>query len=419
MIAKIRAAKPGQMVRDTDGKGKVPGLCLRYQLSGKKTWCLYYRTKAGRKRLMKLGDFEAIGLIDVREIARKHLLTVLNGGDPMVEQERVRGEPLICDLFEKCFEEHWSRPRFVESGWAREVKTIYKRAIEERFGKMRLSEVGLARVKDWHKKMIDTPVAANRALEVLSRIFNLAIDEGLTTFNPCSRVKAHTERQRERFAEPEEIKKIGSILEREFDCYPNEVAFLYLLMVTGARPRSIERARRDQLKFKEDYAVLSFSGKTTAETGANERLIIPVQGLELLTRIPIPRDGTLTGCKMPRRLWDKIRKEVGCPDLWARDLRRTFATVGLSQGIASGIIGEVQNHRSAETMKRYQKLLPTTAAEAVNEVAKALEDIIHEARTVSEEAVLQEGGLTERSEHTLECESESADLQAVPVCGMG
>jgi hypothetical protein len=43
-----------------------------------------------------------------------------------------------------------------------------------------------------HKRQ-RSPASVNRELELLSKVFNLAIRDGLTSYNPCTRVQRYRE----------------------------------------------------------------------------------------------------------------------------------------------------------------------------------------------------------------------------------
>lgn len=282
-------------------------------------------------------------------------------------------------LFHMVWTEHWNTPRFIRSRWASEAARNYENHIAPHFATKRVGSLTAKEIRAWHKGMADRPFAANRSLEILSKMFTFAEEAELKPqgTNPCSLVKAHPERTRKRFATNEEIQKIDSILRRYEASHPREVAFIYLLMYSGARPISIERATWQELKMVDHgnyvFGVLTFNGKSTAATGEDEQVIIPPQGMRLLAALP-KNSVTITDIKMPRNFWNKVRKEAGCEDLWVRDWRRTFATIGLSNGQSSGVIGELLNHHSAQTTKLYTQLIQTkkiaTTELIANEITK-------------------------------------------------
>ncbi len=382
MINAVRQAQPGDIVWDK-GKGSIKGVHLKVTAKGKKVWMLYYRTRSGQQRRPKLGNFNEMGLPNVREIAKTLLQRVSLGEDPRMQWDKEKAEMIVDELFKATFEGHWSQERFKISGWARQAECNYHKHIEKVFGRMRLCEVSTMKVREWHESLRDTPIAANRALEVLSRMFNYAIEKEwrLQGTNPCRVVKAFTEKKRKRYAGTTEIQSISTILSRLYVQHPHEITFIYLLMYTGARPRAIERAKRAQIRISHVdgvlCGVLECAGKSSETTGDDEVIIFSPQAMGLLEKLPPAADGSLTGCKMPSRLWRKIRTEAGCEDLWARDWRRTFATFGLSHGVEPGVIGELQNHRTAQTRLIYQKLLPDARLSAVTTIAGKLEGLMN------------------------------------------
>lgn len=293
----------------------------------------------------------------------------------------MRSHKTVAKLFEATYLGHWSKSRFQVSGWGREARNLYKKNIAPHFENDDILSLSAKRVRSWHMEFAErAPVSGNRSLEVLSKMFQYAEEQEWLpqNVNPCNLVARHKERSRKRFASVEELALIGTILLREQKEFPQAVAFLQLLLFTGARPRSLERATWDQLKrVTKDgvvYGVLSFEGKM-----GNEELILPPQALSIIENLPKTRSGLtsnkIIGCKMPRRLWKKIKDEAGCGDLWARDFRRTFATLGFSGGLNVGTVSELLNHKSAQTTKVYAKLFDSAKLDAVSDIANKIDKL--------------------------------------------
>lgn len=378
-LDKLRNALPGQQIQDEE----VRGLMLKVHPSGRKSWMLYYKTRQGIRRRPKIGEFPTLSYLDARVACKSILRQVAAGLDPKGNWDKEKQELILNELFQKVCDEHWSQPRFIKSGWAKEVRQNYEKNIKPKFGRDRISEIRTLQIENWRQKMEDTPIAANRSLNVFSKLFNFAIKKELRPqgTNPCTLVKGFKEKKRGRHGSEEEIKKIGIICQREFEENKREIGFLLLLAYTGARPRSIEKARRKEIKIHEingqKFGEIKFSGKSSADSGEQESIILPPQALALLEKIPPPANGTLVGRPRVRDLWSRITHEAGCPDLWIRDWRRTYATVGLSNGMDSNVIGELQNHKSAQTRLIYQKLSPMSRAHAANQIAGKMEKLLN------------------------------------------
>lgn len=374
--------RPGVILWDRGEKASVQGLHVRVAKGGSKTFYLQYRTREQRQRKVKIGRLGVLTLSDARARAKGILASVALGSDPKNELDEMRAELTASELFSLVWKDYWSKQRYLDSGWAKQVSWSWKKHVEPSFGHLRLSEVTPSAVRRWHSKYLESSVYnGNQALKVLGRMFRWAEEQEIRAqnTNPCRLVKAHPEEQRGRYASPDEIQKIVALLEENVKRSPAGVAFIYLLMFTGSRPRAIERATWDQLKeFEMDgqkYGLLTFSGKSTEKTGQAERVILPPQAMKALSRLPRIEGCTITGMKMPRTLWRDIKKKAGCPDLWARDWRRTFATIGMSGGVDMWTVGELLNHKTTETTKIYAKVVEDRRLEAVTSIASTIEKI--------------------------------------------
>lgn len=377
VLEKMKAALPGEIVRDEGERSSVPGLYLKTH-PGRKSFMLYYRSKDGVQRRPRIGYLGPMTLAQARSIAKELLDRVARGEDPQSGWTKARQEMTLSDLFERVYREYWSKPRFVKSGWGREVEGIWKRCIEPDFGARKLSTITVTEVKAWHATFENIPYAGNRALEVLTKMFNHAEAESLIPRNtsPCWRIRGFTEKKRKRYATPSELVKILSILEREKSVNPSAVAFLYCILFTGSRPSALERATYDELREVtvdgEIRGVLVFAGKGTADSGEDELVVIPTVAMDMIRGLKRNPDGRIFGRKNPRRFWVSVRTEAGCPDLWARDLRRTFATVGMSGGVNKSVIGELLNHASLQTTDIYAKLDLTARLEASKRISERI-----------------------------------------------
>lgn len=302
---------------------------------------------------------------------------VLDGLKPMAVANQ---GPTINRVFLKAFTKHWKKPQFTRA-WRKEVKNLFKRNISPHFGKRYIKTITAKEIRDWHQGMFLTPTQANRALAVLSRIFNFAEEEEIKPqgTNPCTLVENFPERIRKRYATPEELKRILDALDREPRSNRKSVAFVYTLIFTGARPSALAKAKWKDLKaFEKDFKLwgkLSVFGKTSQKTGEPEEIIIPPQAMDKIRDLSTWSE-TIFDVKRPIAFWHRIRKQACCETLWLRDLRRTFATIALSNGSNLSVIGELLNHKSNQTTMIYAKLLDETKVKTSNLVAESIEKLV-------------------------------------------
>lgn len=285
---------------------------------------------------------------------------------------------LVAELYETTKRTHWNQARYKTSGWAKEVDGYWRRHLEPTFGHLPCNKVTAGRIHRWRDSMMGTPTTANRCIEVLSKVFAFGIErEIIDSDNPCLKVRALPEKKRRRYATEEELARLGRLIDEQVKTHPSQTAFVVLLALTGMRPKALQRVSNGALKRTtagEGYLV--FSGKETEATGEQELVVVPPKAMEVLAQLPVRRDGLLIGPVRYRSFWDCLRRDAGCSDLWLRDLRRTFATVGLSAGVGIDAIGELLNHRDASTTKRYAHLLGTARFESATRIGNRMSDLL-------------------------------------------
>lgn len=355
----IKAAVAGDVLNDR----QVRGLHLRVKPTGK-SFFLFYRTKAGQQRRPKLGDYGHITLDQARKLAREMLLEVAHGGDPSAQRAAVKAEPTMADLWAEYWKRHGSKKKTAASDERR-----WRKHIEPSLGRSRLSTIGYSHIADLHDRISATaPIEANRVQAQMSTMFNFAIRplEWMEK-NPTHGVKRNKENKRSRYMEGEEAARIAELLHQNADANPQSVAFIYLLILTGARCGEIAAAQWSQL----DGNKLVLTEHKTDKTGEKRVIHLPLMALDVISRLP-RTDGTICGIRSPKKLWERLRSEAGCPDLRMHDLRHSFASAAISAGLTLAQIGELLGHRSTQTTKRYAHLMD----EAAQAAATATADVI-------------------------------------------
>jgi len=99
------------------------------------------------------------------------------------------------------------------------------------------------------------PASVNREYEMLSRIFNLAIDLGKADFNPCLRVKKFKlDNERYRYLTPEEETSLMKFLVGE---RTHLHSMVIVALGLGLRKREQLKLRRDQVDFSRNVVIAS------------------------------------------------------------------------------------------------------------------------------------------------------------------
>jgi integrase len=350
----IKDTQPGDVLRDRI----VPGLHLR-AFPQSKAFYLYFRTKAGVQRKPKLGEHGAITLVQARAVAREMLVEVAAGRDPSQKRQDDRAELSVEDLWNEYWKRHGSKKKS-----SVDDKGLWNRYLKSRFSRQKLSAVGYKQVADMMDALKATPIAANRALALLSKMFNFAHRPlQLVVQNPCKGVARYPENKRRRYMKGDEPAKIATLLDAVADKEPAGVAFIYLLILTGARCGEIAAARWTWLHGN----ALHLPDSKTGE----KQVYLPPQAMDVIGRLK-RTNGTIVGIKSPKKLWDRVRREAGCPDLRLHDLRHSFASAAISAGFSLAQIGELLGHKNTQTTQRYAHLVEEAALAASTATADVL-----------------------------------------------
>jgi len=310
-----------------------------------------------------------LSIANARDIARGWLVRVAAGEDPSLADAVARHEPDMNALWARAESEHWNRGK----KWDTEAKAMYHAHLKPRLGSVKVAAITYTDIKDIHTRLQKTPNAANRTLAVAAKMLKLAELWGLRPVgsNPCGLVKRYPEKKRKRYANGDEIQRIGAAMDALAKDPANltGIAYLAVLFFSGARPSEIGRASPSMVHKAGDAGVLRIpEGKT-----GHRDVFLPPQAMRYLALLPAKRERLVGRSGVPRRLWKRVLETAGVSALWARDLRRTFATVALSNGVSLSQVGELLGHKSAQTTKVYALLMEDAAHKAAGQVAGHLE----------------------------------------------
>lgn len=354
----IKRAKPGDILHDDE----VKGLQLR-AFDNRKSFYLYFRTKMRVERRPKLGDYPTISLAKAREIARGMLVAVAEGRDPVVEREKKIQAPTVAELWAEYDEACASKKKSYK-----EDKRQWTTYLEPKLAKKKVAEVDFDDMQRLHQG-VKKRVQANRVIALASSMFTFAEKRRMRPVgsNPCKFVERHKETPRKRYMSGDEPVRIAEVLKAEEAENPDSVAFIYLLIMSGARKSEIGGAKWEWL----DGQVLRLPD---SKTGSRD-VYLPAQVMDVLDRLPRDRK-TICGIRHPDKFWRSVRAKAGCPDLRIHDLRHTFASAALKAGLSLAQIGELLGHSNASTTKRYAHLMEEAAHASVAKTADMLEGMM-------------------------------------------
>ena len=339
--------------RDVRWDDLMPGFGVRVFSSGRKTFVLSYRHQE-RKRLMTIGAYGVLTVDQARDRARTHLVSVTDGNDPLAERTRLAQGETVKDLA-TAYLERYAKPH--KKTWKQDEASL-RDVIVKRWGSLKLTALKRADVGALHRMLgASHPYAANRTVELVSRMFTLASQWGFLPEdypNPGRRIQAFKETRRDRFVRADEMPRLAAAIDAETSPYLRTAFWLYLL--TGMRKQELLNAKWKDIDYD---AGLWRLPKT--KSGRVHHIPLSTRAVALLKALPreegnphvIP--GLRAGQPLQNtdRTWRRIRKCAGLEDVRLHDLRRTVGSYMAQDGASLHLIGTVLNHRDTSTTAVY------------------------------------------------------------------
>ncbi len=365
---------------------RIPGFGVRVYPSGSKVYVVQTRHK-GKSRRVTLGRHGVITADQARKKAAETINRIKSGEDPVD-----RGSVTVAELAARYLEEHVD-VRCKEST-QRMYRSVVERFIVPAYGGVAVEDVERKHINALHLDLRHIPYQANRALEIGSKLFNLAEEWKLRTGgNPCRFVRKYREEKRERFLTEAEFRHLGAVLSEmeakgRLPVYP--AAAIRLLMLTGCRRNEIVELQWKHVDLDSGELKLADS-----KTGAR---LVPLSPAAARVLAELPRIAgnpwVIPGTKKPEKplsdlnhYWDRVRAEADLADVRLHDLRHSFASRALALGESLSMIGKLLGHNKIETTSRYAHLARDSIKASSARVADSIgADILDRPRPGATEA---------------------------------
>ena len=380
----VEAAKPQDkdyIICDDD----LAGFAVRILPSGRRSYIVQYRI-GNRYRRMSLGAHGVLTPEKARRMAFKVLAAVKEGEDPAGERFRARKACTVKDLAERFDQEHISVR--LKPGTATEYRRNLRRFILPALGRLKVGDVTRADVAKFHHDLRHIPYQANRNLEVISKMFSMAEMWGMRPdgSNPRLHIKKYPEEKRERYLSQKELSDLGSVLNEAEEMGVDNIyaiSAIRLLIFTGCRLNEIMSLKWTEVDFANSCLRLSDS-----KTGARVVHLGP-PALDLLKNLKQqPKNPWVICGKIPgtnrkeiQKFWQRIRKRAGIEDVRIHDLRHSFASNAVAQGMSLPMIGKLLGHTQVQTTARYAHLAADPVKAAASSVSCNIFDSLNSGTT--------------------------------------
>jgi len=355
--AKIKAEKAGNLRRIIAGEN---GLGLRITPNNKKSFIFQFRYE-GIQKLMTFGSYPAMSLHQANDKLNEAKGILLKGEDPSAQKieqkEKDKIAPTVSEFIEE-FVQNYSigfGKKPYKKTWA-EDRRLLKKDVAPYIGHKKMKNIEMREIVlilDKIKKR-GSGQMANRALNVISKMFNYAVGQAVIQISPCLNIGLPTKKiARQRVLNDSEIKIFWDGLEASKMSKLNKFILKFLL-ATGQRRGEVVLAQRKQFDLKNKMWEIPSDNVKNAQTNR-----IPLNGLalEILNEMnidnlepaaylfPSPVNDKSIDPRATTRALNKVQKSIGLDKFTPHDLRRTVATRMAGLGIGRLFVSKLLNHK--------------------------------------------------------------------------
>lgn len=340
---------------------KQPGLFLRVQPFGAKSWCI--RVGAKRVTLCAAGE---VTLRDVRGEARALLR----------REDRGRGEARSTAItFAKLTSDFLvaAETRYAPTTIP-PLNSYINSQLLPTFGAIHLDRFKPSDIAKWffaYSRV--SPGGANAALGHFRSMMSFARDHGFIDYalpDPTAPIKLNTRRSRGQLLNAAQLHRLGKTLSSPPIRTGEAARAIRLTLLTGCRPYEIARLRWDDVGHDRMHL-------PRTKTGPRD-VILSKEAMIYLDRLQGRRHGKKvfpllkadTKNRVFREMWEKIRARADLPDTFRlHDLRHTFASQAIMSGETLAATGAMLGHSDPESTEKYAHLDGAHLVEAVEGVA--------------------------------------------------
>ena len=261
----------------------------------------------------------------------------------------------------------------------RTVNSFLNSQLLPTFGSTPLDRITAAEVGRWFDRYSRrAPGGANRTLDIFLQVMNHAIMHGHIGRNPGQGIKRNRRPRLTRFLSREELRRLHAELEGCGGAPRRQQAdIIRLLLATGCRKNEIVKL---QWREVDETALNLADGKT-----GPRKIFLNAQARAIVERqirtgspyvFPSASDPRLPQSdKLP--LWREVRKRAGIEDVRLHDLRHTFASHAVMQGVPLPVVARLLGHRNVQMTLRYAHVADRDVEAAAERIGIAISALLN------------------------------------------
>lgn len=373
----------------------LPGLLLRVEPSGKKTWLLDYSRPDGRRNTKKIGDARILTVAQARESARQFLAAVTMGADPAEKKKTVGTFQELIDVhYADWVVQHRKNGRYILWLLRKSFPFLMEKTPEE---------ITLFEIEKWRteRKMNGLKNATiNKKTSALRALLNWAYHFDIIEVNPLLKLKRLKESDSDvktrYLAEDERTRLLKALDDREEEIRRAKESHNKFLRERGLPPVPTMRnaAFVDHLKpaviislntgirrgalLSLEWKDVNLREKTITLQGGKAKggraSILPINNIvsDILSKwrkqsagqYVFEEDGKpMRECKTA---WRNLLKRAEIEDFRWHDMRHDFASRLVMAGVDLNTVRELLCHSDIKMTLRYAHLAPEVKRRAVD-----------------------------------------------------
>lgn len=362
---------PGKRRIEYIDQNGIPGLYIevREASPGHGTFYVRWKGKDGRNSHQKIGDSRFISLTQARERAKELRAKICLGEDPKADDKARKSSITYAEFFEKHYLPYIT-PR--KRSWKRD-RNLYSPRIRDVFGGKKLGNITRQQLQEFHTALAKeglAPASCNHFLKMLRYSLRLAVDWGMLESTPAARLPLfHEDNKIDNTLDEGQLSRLVEVLTTDSNVMVCRVALL--LLSTGCRRQEIL-----SLKWKDvdlENRVLTIRA-TNSKNRKSRTVPLNDSAMEIINALDTKGQSEYlfvnrkTGRPIGHftRVWHRLRRKAGVPNLRLHDLRHQFATTLLANGRSILEASMLLGHSHAKITERYLHVPTITLREAAN-----------------------------------------------------
>lgn len=347
----------------------IKGFGVRVTAAGARAFILNYRI-GRRERRLTIGSFPDWSLSSAAKAAKELKQKIDSGIDPLAERQERRDAVTVDQLCDIFIEEHLPKKAATTQ---RDYKQIIDTYIRPDLKHEPVADIDFVHANRIFRKVSKSgkKTTANRVMAVMSKMFTEAQKLRLTTVNPTKGVEKNDEVKRERFLDAKEVTRLIDALASLEDRQAADI--FRLILLTGCRKTEALAATWSMFDLSEGTWT-----KPSHHTKQKKVHKIPLSApaRQLLSEIKGEAETEDSDFVFPAKFqstkdttrkhagyrvnvknqWAQVLKTAKLKDLHIHDLRHSFASFLVAEGMSLPLIGRLLGHTQAATTHRYAHL---------------------------------------------------------------